>query len=264
VTVVLAGLLLLGVASAGVRAQSHEHTTHQQPDLPALTAADRAAAFPDVAGHAAHDSDIHYLVLFDQLEWQDADDSEVVAWDVTAWVGGDIDRLWLRSEGERSDDTTEMLEAEALWGHAFARWWDFVAGVRQDFDPGPSRTWAAFGVQGIAPYKFDVRAIAYVGDAGRTAAKLEAEYELLLTNRWVLQPLIELNVHGEDDPQRGIGSGFSTSEVALRLRYEIRREFAPYVGVTWDRKWGETADLARQAGEAVEDTRWVAGLRIWF
>ena len=302
-TSVLAGLLVLGGAGFGVRAQSHDHTTPQQPpasketqtdspstpssepdidhaamghgqttthrpsqgpDLPPLTAADRAAAFPDVAGHAAHDDMIHYRVLFDQLEWQNADEGEVLAWDVTAWAGRDIDRVWLRSEGERVDELSEVLNVEALWGHAFARWWDFVAGARQDVDPGSSRTWAAFGVQGVAPYKFEVQATAYVGESGRTAAKLEAEYELLLTNRWILEPLIELAVHGEDDPQRGIGSGLSTTEVGLRLRYEIQREFAPYIGVTWDRKWGNTADLARQEGAAVEDTRWIAGLRIWF
>jgi copper resistance protein B len=244
--------------------QMATHPSSHGPDLPAVTAADRAAAFPDVVGHAAHDDDIHYMVLFDQFEWQSAAEGDVLAWDLSAWAGRDIDRIWLRSEGERVDATNEALDVEALWGHAFARWWDVVAGVRHDFDSGPSRTWAAFGVQGVAPYKFEVQATAYVAESGWTAAKLEAEYELLLTNRWILQPLVELNIYGEDEPQRGIGSGLGSTEIALRLRYEIRREIAPYIGVTWDRKWGDTADLARGEGEAVEDTRWIAGLRIWF
>lgn len=276
----LAVVSLLGLngASFALLAQTHDHATRQQtpppaaqpqahpagPALPPITEADRAAAFPDVSGHAAHDNGIHYLVLFDQLDWQDADEGSVLSWDAAAWVGRDIDKLWLRTEGERADGATESMDVEALWGHAFARWWEFVAGARHDFAPGPAQTWAAFGVQGIAPYKFEVQATAYLGESGQTAAQFEAEYELLLTNRLILQPLVELRFHGEDDPKRGIGSGLSTTELGLRLRYEIRREFAPYVGVTWERKSGETADLARMNGEAVEDTRWLAGLRIWF
>ena len=266
---VVAAVLCLGLPAFALRAQSHDHsapqeTTPQGPELPSITPADRAAAFPDVAGHAAHDDEIHYLVLFDRLEWQAADEGDVLALDATAWVGRDVDKLWLRAEGERVDETTEAFNLEALWGHSFAAWWDFVAGVRQDLDPGPSQTWAAVGVQGVAPYKFEVQATAYLGDSGRTAAQLEAEYELLLTNRLILQPRVELDAYGKDDPQRGIGAGVSATEIGVRLRYEFRREFAPYIGVTWDRKWGETADLARLNGAAIEDTRWIAGLRIWF
>lgn len=234
------------------------------PDLPPITDVDRAAAFPDVTGHGAHDEAIHYFVLFDRLERQDADRGSALNWDATAWAGRDIDRLWLRAEGERAGGRTEESELEVLWGHSFARWWDFVAGVRQDFKPGSAQSWGAFGVQGLAPYRFEVEATAYVGESGRLAARLEAEYELLLTNRLILQPLLELNIHAEDDRQREIGSGLSTTELGLRLRYEVRREFAPYIGVTWDRKWGDTADLARLDGADVEETRWIAGLRIWF
>ncbi len=271
-------LVLLAVATlclarspAFAAEDQHDHSAHPAPlpaessiDLPPLTDADRAAAFPDVAGHHAHDNVLHYYVLFDQLEWQDADAGGALNWDARAWVGRDINKLWLRAEGERQNGNTEDSELEVLWGHAFARWWDFVAGVRQDFQPGPSQTWGAFGMHGIAPYKFEVEATAYLGESGQTAVQLEAEYELLFTNRLILQPLLELSVYSEDDPQRGIGSGLSTMEVGLRLRYELRREFAPYIGVTWGRKWGDTADFARLDGAAVEETRWIAGLRIWF
>jgi copper resistance protein B len=266
----LAAMCLEGPA-AGAAETQHDHSAHPAPpptgssiDLPPPTAADRAAAFPDVAGHHAHDNVLNYYVLFDQLEWQDADAGGALNWDARAWVGRDINKLWLRAEGERADRQTEESELEVLWGHSFARWWEFVAGVRQDFQPGPSQTWAAFGVQGLAPYKFDVEATAYLGESGQTAVQFEAEYELLFTNRLILQPLIKLNVYGEDDPRRGIGSGLSTTELGLRLRYELRRELAPYIGVTWDRKWANTADFARLNGDAVEDTRWIAGLRIWF
>ena len=236
----------------------------QTPDLPPITDADRAAALPDLSGHAAHDRSINYYLLLDQLEWQNAEEGSALDWDATAWIGGDLDRLWLRTQGEYKDGRTANAEIEALWGHAFARWWDLVAGVRHDPRPGPSQTWGAFGVRGLAPYKFQLEATGYVGESGQTAARFEAEYELLLTNRLILQPLVELNVHGKDDPQRGVGSGLSTSEVGLRLRYELRREFAPYIGVTWNRKWGDTADFATMNGEDAEETRWVAGLRIWF
>jgi copper resistance protein B len=151
-----------------------------------------------------------------------------------------------------------------LWGHALAPWWEFVAGLRQDFAPGPDQTWGAFGIQGVAPYKFALEATAFVGESGQIGGRFEAEYELLLTNRLIAQPLMEINLHTQDDPERGIGSGLSSSELGLRVRYELRREFAPYIGVTWSRKWGETADLARRGGEDADDTRWVAGLRVWF
>jgi copper resistance protein B len=250
------GAVVLLVASLDAIAQT--------PHLPPITDAERAAALPDLAGHAAHDQAINSYVLFDQLEWQNADEGRALNWDATAWIGRDLDRLWLRTRGEHEGGRTANAEIEALWGHAFTRWWNLLAGVRQDPHPGPSQTWGAFGVQGIAPYKFDVEATVYLGESGQTAARFEAAYELLFTNRLILQPLVELNLHGKDDPRRSVGSGLSTSELGLRLRYELRREFAPYVGVTWNRKWGDTADFARMNGEDVDETRWVAGFRIWF
>lgn len=235
-------------------------TTETSIDRPPPTAADRAAAFPDVAGLHAHDDALNYYVLFDELEWQDG----ALVWDATVWAGRDIDKLWLRAEGAREDGRTESSELEALWGHSFTRWWEFVAGVRQDVSPGQSQTWGAFGVQGLAPYKFDVEATAFIGESGQTSFQLEAEYELLLTNRLILQPLVEIQAFGKDDPERGVGSGLSTTEAGLRLRYEWRREFAPYIGVTWNRRWGDTADFSRLEGAEVEETRWIAGVRIWF
>ena len=119
-------------------------------------------------------------------------------------------------------------------------WWGVVVGVRQDVRPGSAQTWIAFGVQGLAPYWFEVEATGYVSDGGQTAVRLEAEYELLLTNRLVVQPLIEVNVYGKSNVARGIGAGLSDTDIGLRLRYEFRREVAPYIGVTWRNAFGET------------------------
>ncbi|TCV64130.1 copper resistance protein B [Pseudomonas fluorescens] len=238
--------------------------TSSRTPIPALTAADRAAVYEDHGGHAVHDSAINSFFLIDQLEWQDADDGSALSWDASGWIGGDIDRLWLRSEGERLNGKTEEAELQALWGHAVSPWWDLVAGVRQDFKPGDPQTWAAFGVQGMALYNFEAEATAFIGEGGQSAARLEGDYDILLTNRLILEPTAEANFYGKNDPARGVGSGLSDTELGLRLRYEIRREFAPYIGVTWNRVYGNTADYAREDGEDRSEARLVLGLRLWF
>lgn len=238
--------------------------TESRTPIPVLTDADRAAVYNAPGGHRVHDSGINSLLLINQLEWQGGEGEGALNWDIKGWVGGDIDRLWLRSEGERSAGRTESAEVQALWGHAISPWWDLVGGVRQDFKPGDGQTWAAFGAQGMALYNFEAEATVFVGEAGRTAARLEGDYDILLTNRLILQPTAELNFYGRNDPQRGVGSGLSDSELGLRLRYEVRREFAPYVGVTWNRSYGQTAQYARDDGEDTNQVRWVVGVRLWF
>lgn len=232
--------------------------------VPALTDADRAAAFAPVTAHAMHDDAVFSFVRFNRLEAWKADTGSGQAWEGQAWIGKDLDKLWLRSEGERETGRTHAADLEVLYGRAVARWWDVVAGVRHDVRPGPTQTWAAVGVVGLAPQKFEVEATAYFGESGQTAARIEVEYELLLTNRLVLQPLVEVNLFGKNDPQRGIGSGLGTAEAGLRLRYEFTRRFAPYIGVVHERAYGNTAELRRADGEDVEDTRIVAGVRLWF
>lgn len=247
---------------------SHDHAMEapQQPrePIPALTDADRAAAFPALRHHMLHPSDINFQVLFDRFEWQDADADSAFSWENTSWIGSDLNRLWIRSEGERMAGSTRSADVELLYGHSVGPWWDLVGGIRHDFNPGRSRTWAAVGIQGLAPYWFEVAATAYLGEGGHFAAKVEIEYELLLTNRLILQPVLELELHGKDDPARGIGSGLSSAEAGLRLRYEITRRFAPYVGVTAERLYGDTARMHRQAGGSDGETRLVAGVRWWF
>ena len=232
--------------------------------IPEVTDEDRAAAVPPSHGHAMHDNAIQRFVLIDRLEGFDTDEGKGVEWEAQTWIGTDLNKVWLRSEGERVGGNTEAADLEVLYGRAIAPWWDLVAGIRHDFEPGDSQDFVAIGVMGLAPYKFEVEATAYLGESGQTAARLEAEYETLLTNRLILQPLVELNLYGKNDERRGIGSGLSTAEVGLRLRYEIRREFAPYIGIVREWALGRTADFRRDEGEDVNDTRLVAGVRIWF
>ncbi|WP_420042500.1 copper resistance protein B [Bordetella genomosp. 13] len=258
-----AAAVVLGFALPfAASAQSNAPTQSRTP-IPVLTDADRKAANFDAAGHAVHDTSINYQFLFDELEWQEAKDGSALNWDFTGWVGGDIDRLWLRSEGERTNGKLEHVEVQALWGHSITPWWDLVGGIRQDFKPGPSQTWAAFGLQGLALYNFESEITVFVGDSGQTALRLKGEYDILITNRLILQPMAEVNFYGKNDPDRDVGAGLANSEVGLRLRYEIRREFAPYIGVTWNRSYGNTADFVRAAGENRNETRFLVGVRMW-
>jgi copper resistance protein B len=281
--ILLAAAVSIGLATP-VLAQDHAHSTgHAQagavptaasvtpaPDaqgpnpVPVLTDADRAAAFPLLSrSHTDHGSAINSLVLVDRLETSTGD-ADQQAWAATAWIGGDIQRLWLKTEGQVDDGDVTSARVEALYGRAVSAWWDVVAGVRQDLGPGDDRTWAAIGVQGMAPYMFEVSAMTYVGSGGQVRADIEVEYEALITNRLILQPSVGLSLQSDADEARRIGAGLGDVELGLRLRYEIRREFAPYIGLTYERALGDTADLRRIHQEDVGETRLVAGLRLWF
>lgn len=200
----------------------------------------------------------------DQFDWRHTDGESAYAWDVYAWYGSDYDKIWLKAEGERAGGSTHEARTELLWDRIFSRWWSVQTGVRADLGEGPNRGWLAFGVQGLAPWFFEVEATAYLGESGRTAARFSVEYDLLFTRNLILQPQIELQLHGRSDPANGIGSGLSTAELGLRLRYEFRREFAPYVGVLWSHRFGTTADLARAQGDDTSSLAWIAGVRSWW
>jgi copper resistance protein B len=245
------------------------HGEPTAPDLPrtpipVLTPEDRLAAFPEVAGHAAHDRSRHSFWLIDRLEASDGDNGSGLDWKATAWIGGDIHRLWLRSEGESFDGRVEHGDIEVLGGRAISPWWDVVAGLRHDFGDGPSQTFGALGVTGLAPYKIEIEATAYLGTSGQTAARIEASYDTLLTNRLILQWHAEAELFGKDDERRNVGAGLSTLEGGLRLRYEVTRQFAPYIGLSWERAFGGTADFRRDHFEDISDARLVAGVRVWF
>ena len=186
------------------------------------------------------------------------------AYDFQGRIGKDYDKLVLKAEGEIDEGKVHEARTELLWSHATSAYWDTQLGVRHDSGIAPSRNWLALGMQGLAPYWFEIDATAYVSDQGRSALRLSAEYELLFTQKLILQPRIEVNFYGVKDEERDIGAGLSSMVSGLRLRYEIRREFAPYIGVDWSSKFGETANLATAAGVNINDTNIVAGIRAWF
>jgi copper resistance protein B len=271
------------LASAPAVAQHEQHTPPAaQPDAPpaqhteharappptSVTEAERAAAFPDLGDMRMSDMMLenprNKLVLLDRFEWRDAPGGDPLIWDLDAWIGRDLTKLWIRSEGERRSSDTEHAELEVLWGKSFSPWWELVAGARRDFARGDDATWGAIGVRGTAPYGFEIEATAYAGDGGRTALRLETTYEVLVTNRLILEPQLEVNWHGQGSATHLYGPGLGDAELALRLRYELRREVAPYFGVVRERSFGRTADLQRVAGRETDDTRWVAGIRLWF
>jgi len=254
-----------GSAHVGHGAMPHRPEVPHEPIAP-VTDADRAAAFP-VLDHASmqHASPINSLLLIERLEHWDGRHGKGLAWEASGWLGGDIHRLWLRSGGERERGRTDAAHVELAYGRSISPWWDVLAGVRQDTRPADARTWAAVGIQGLAPYKFETSAMLYAGSGGQLRAELEVEYEVLLTNRLILQPVVELELAARDEPAHGIGRGLNKAEAGLRLRYEFSRRFAPYIGISHERLFGDTADHARaRNADHLRDTRWVAGVRMWF
>ncbi len=203
-------------------------------------------------------------ILIDRLEAARTRERTTGQYGLQARYGRDYDRAVLKAEGEIEGGRLHEARTELLWGHAVAAYWDTQLGVRHDSGKGQNRSWLAFGVQGLAPYWFEIDATAYVGEQGRTALRLKVDYELLLTQQLILQPRLEANFYGKRDVERELGRGLSDLTLGLRLRYEIRREFAPYVGIEWARRFGGTADFSRAAGKDIEETRLLAGLRFWF
>lgn len=213
-----------------------------------------------------HGAGPNWFLLAERLEYQTNDGAPALLFDGQGWWGTDRNKLWVKSEVERDFNAGRFEEAElqALWSRPIARFFDVQAGVRHDFVRGADRTFGVVGVQGLAPYWFEIDAAIFVSGEGDVSARFEAEYDLLLTQRLILQPRTELNFAIQDVEEVGVGSGLSTAELGLRLRYEIRRQFAPYVGVNWERAVGETADFARTDGEDVGAVSFVAGVRLWF
>jgi copper resistance protein B len=202
-------------------------------------------------------------LFIDQLEGVWSDRGSGAAWDVQAWSGGPFNRAWLRSEGDVRKSRLVDASVEALWFRSFHPFWGTQLGVRQDVGEGPNRTWAALGVQGATPYWYGMEATAYLGEGGRTAARLKASSDLRITQRLVLRPEVEANLYGRSDQARGLGSGLATFQTELRLRYEFRREFAPYLGIVWNRGFGQTQKLRRAATGENDDLQFVVGLKLW-
>jgi copper resistance protein B len=205
-----------------------------------------------------------FWLMGDRLEYRARSGKDGYLWDVTAAYGGNIDKLWLRSEGEGNfGEKPESADIRALWSHAIGPWWDLQLGARQSL-VGPERTYAVVGVEGLAPYMFEVNGAAYLSQKGELTARIEGELDQRITQRLILQPRGEVKFSVQDIPELGIGAGIDTIEAGLRLRYEIKREFAPYIGVAQEWKVGQSADYARAAGEDPSTTNFVAGVRFWF
>ena len=203
-------------------------------------------------------------VMADRAEYRVRDGKNGYLWDGQGYYGGDIDKFWFKTEGEGNfGEKIESAEVQALYSRAIVPFFDFQAGIRQDFAPR-DRTYAVIGIQGLAPYLFEIDAAAFLSDRGDLTARMEAEYDQRITQRLILQPRAELNLAAQDVPELGIGAGIDTAELGIRLRYEFAREFAPYIGVEQEWKVGQSARYARAAGEDPNVTNYVIGIRFWF
>ena len=212
-----------------------------------------------------HGGGTFYRVMVNLAEYQARKERDGFRWDGEAWYGGDVNRLTIKSEGSGAfGEGVDDAEVQALFSRAVGPYFNLQAGVRHDFKPNPSRTYASIGFEGLAPYWFDVEGALFLSDKGDVLGRVEGYYDQRITQRLILQPRVELNLAAQDVRENGIGSGLSDMEAGLRLRYEIRREFAPYVGVSWERSFGDTRRFARAKGEDTGGFSFVAGVRTWF
>jgi copper resistance protein B len=215
--------------------------------------------------HREHGGATYHQVLFNLAEYMARKGGDGYRWDGDAWIGGDINRLTLKSEGEGTlGRSLEAAEVQALYSRAIDPYWNLQAGVRYDFKPNPSRTYAAVGIEGLAPYWFDVEGALFLSDKGDVLGRVAAWYDQRVTQFFVLQPRVEANVAAQDVRRDGIGSGLTDMEFGLRLRYEKTREFAPYVGVSWERQFGDTARFTKARGDDTGGFSFVVGVRTWF
>jgi copper resistance protein B len=238
--------------------------------FPTLAAQDVVPPPPKTWPKPVEDRPIIGYLLVDQLEYQAQQGTDTLFWNIEGWLGGDYNKLWVKTEGDQglSGDNGGEAEGQLLYSRLIAPFFYFQVGGRyqrvSDNRSDHSRGFGVLGVQGLAPYWFDIEPALFISQDGDVSARLEAEYELLLTQRLIAQPRLEVNVAAQEVKKFGVGKGFNDVELGLRLRYEIRRQFAPYIGVSWTRLLGDTADLARQEGSTVDNLAFVFGVRIWY
>jgi copper resistance protein B len=244
--------VLVGVASAA---------SAQAPAAPVQPAPVGVVDF----GEPVHDQMILVHGILDQFEGRTDGRTPYFRWSGEGWVGTDYDKFWVKTEGFRQrDGTVDDGQHEFLYSRAITTYFDLQGGLRSDIDSRPTRNWAALGFEGLAPLFFNVQGTGYVSDSGHFAARFEASYDLLLTNTLILQPQFEVNLYSKSDAARLVGAGISEIDTGLRLRYEFDRKFAPYIGVAYEGKFGQTASFARRAGENTSGVRFVFGIRSWF
>jgi len=273
--------------------EQEDHSAHQAPAADAHAGHDGPASDGDIPAGTApsvpadHAADAFYnsaemararaamlkesggmafsQLMLDRLEYRMGKGADGYHWEGEGWIGGDINRFAFKTEGEGAfGGPLERAEVQALYSRAIDPWFNLEAGVRHDIRPDPRRTYAVVGIEGLAPYWFEVSAQAFLSNRGDAHLRLEGSYDQRISQRLILQPAAEINVAAQDVPELGIGSGVSDVELGLRLRYEFAREFAPYVGVNWERKLGDTARFARADGERASATSLVMGVRFWF
>lgn len=204
-------------------------------------------------------------LLIDRAEYRPREGRDGYAWEGEGWLGGDIDRLLVKAEGEGTfGRKLEHGAAQALYARAIDPWFNLAAGVRQDFGARPKRTYATVGLEGLAPYYFELEAQAFLSTKGEAFLTLEGSYDQRITQRLILQPAAEASFSARHVPALETGAGLTSIELGLRLRYEIARAFAPYVGLHWERRFGRTADYARAHGEKAGALGVVTGVRFWF
>jgi len=222
---------------------------------------------PAPFGSPVEDRHVFMHVIAEQLEarYHSGDSSEnSMEWDAEAWMGGDWNRLWIKSEGSVGGGRVQEGLHEAFYARPITTYFDAQIGVRYDRDVDPSRTWFALGIEGLAPQWFNAEATVYAREGGHFAGRVRGSYDVLLTQRLILQPELELNFYSRSDPRRGIGTGLSRMEAGLRLRYEVRRKLAPYLGVSFERTFGSTSSFASMEGEREKTWSAVIGVRSWY
>lgn len=233
----------------------------------AITSSALVVLLARVASAQAADSERYTFILAELLEYQRDEITNPAAWEFLGWYGGDYNRLWFKSEGNIATTTREGEgEVQLLYGRLFTPFWDFQAGLRGDLvasDDTRGRVLAMVGVEGLAPGWFDIDAGVYVSQRGDVSARLTATYALDFTQRLVAEPRFEINAAGQEVKELGIGSGLNTLDLGFRLRYEVRRELAPYLGIAWERSFFDTAMFVRARGEDPSALSAVAGLRAW-
>ncbi len=287
-TLLVSALSLFGAANiAFAQDAKGSHTGHNMPEAEAAEAteitkepgptdkpwsmADKYWGAEAMAKARAHEIETMgglktSFIMADRLETQfNSSAEDVFIWDAQGWYGTDENKLWIKTEGEYGfgGDEIEDAEIQALWSKPISRFWDLQTGIRYDFAP-KGRTHAVVGVQGLAPYWFEVDAALFLSNKGDLTSSVEAEYDFFLNQRLILQPRGAFKFSAQDIPELGVGAGFTKLEAGLRLRYEVKREFAPYVGVEWQRSLGETAQLVRAGGGVPDKIAVLFGVRTWY